>query len=187
MAEDMEFVERLASDDALFSEALESLSTAQAVYKAVSEVVSTKSPTSLRHALDTAARIRYERGGQSKWTARTCGQKVGEYLVSVTKEQPEQHRPTYKVVDADVFKRWLATDDGQGYVWSYVYQHLGEIAQLAFADGVFADGCDVVDEVTPAVPSKVRSCVLKVDGRKVAAAMGESLPTAVAALVGEGE
>lgn len=176
----------LATDDAAWASAMESLGTAQAVYNAVGEIVSTKRPTSLRSLVDEAARLRYSLGGQTKWAARTKdGTSFGTYTLSFTQEVPEQHRPTQKMLDGGEFLSWLHTD-GEEYVWKFVEENLLSVAQMVFAAGEVPDGCDVVDEVVPAVPSTIRSGVLRIDRRAVARAFGDELPMAVAALM-EGE
>lgn len=177
---------RLATDDAVWEEALASLGTAQAVYNAVGEIVSTKTPTSLRSLVDEAGRLRYSLSGQDRSAVRSPdnGTRFGTYSLSFTKEIPEQHRPTQKLVDRADFMRWTFGKDGEEYVRQYIEQHILDFAQFVFATGEVPDGCDVVDEVIPAVPSSVKCGVLRIDRSKLARAFGAGLPNAIAALVG---
>lgn len=176
----------LATDDAAWAAALESLGTAQAVYNAVGEIVSTKKPTSLRSIVDEAAALRYSLGGQTRWETRTSeGVDFGTYSLSFNKEVPEQHRVVQKMLDGKAFLSWLH-GEGERYAWKYVEEHLLSVAQMVFECGEMPDGCDVVEDVVPATPRSIKSGLLKVDRAKVARAFGRELPYAMAALV-EGE
>lgn len=152
---------------------VEQLAVAQAVYKTVASIVSTKDADSLRAQCDEDTIANYMSTGAKSYDVRVLGEKVGTYSVRVNKAKKVS---TIAVEDAAAYYDWcaemgyLVTDDKRAQQW---FEQTGELP----------DGCTViVDEQ----PERVAGTTLKVDERKVAAAMGGELPTAVRGLL-EGE
>lgn len=152
---------------------VEQLAVAQAVYKSVAGIVSTKDADSLRSMCDADTIANYASTGAKSYDVRLLGEKVGTYSVRVNKAKKVS---TLAVEDQDAYMAWCAdngfvlTDDKRAQQW---LDQTGEVP----------DGCTVlVDEQ----PERVAGTTLKVDERKVAEVMGGELPAAVRGLL-EGE
>lgn len=87
---------------------IEKLIVAQAVYKIVSEEVSTKDPDNLRGRVDAHYREKFEQDGGKSYDLNLFGKKVGTYSVSVTK--PKKQR-VLNVVDPVAFMAWCEDND----------------------------------------------------------------------------
>lgn len=146
---------------------VEKLAIAQAVYKTVAGIVSTKEEDNLRDMCDQDAIANYLSTGAKSYDVRLMGEKVGTYSVRVNKPK---HDEKLKVVDMDAYVAWcmenacMTTDDAQ--------------AERRFREtGELPDGCEL--EVTD-TPETVAGATLKVDEAKVADALGDALPAVAA-------
>lgn len=146
---------------------VEKLAIAQAVYKTVAGIVSTKEKDNLRGMCDKDAIANYLSTGAKSYDVRLMGEKVGTYSVRVSKPR---HDERLKVVDMDAYVAWcvenacMTTDDAQ--------------AERRFREtGELPDGCEL--EVTD-TPETVAGATLKVDEAKVADALGDALPAVAA-------
>lgn len=165
------------------------LAIAQAVFKAVSAVVSTKDPDSLRSECDRVLVEQYERTGAKSYDVPINGTKVGTYSVKVSKAKPKRKAPRVWVDDGDEFAEWLASEDGAGWLRQLVEEHGDEIAFGVFYEtGEIAPGCVAQpDYCEPAEPARVTGTTLRVDADAVAEAMGPMLGERVMGLLGGSE
>lgn len=164
---------------------IQQLAVAQAIYKAVSTVVSTKDPDSLRSACDAEAARRYEAEGVKSTDINIDGVKVGTYSVKVSKAKPKRKAPRVWVDDRDEFAEWLASEDGAGWLRQLVEEHGNELAFGVFYEtGEIAPGCVAqLNYCEPAEPARVTGTTLRVDTAAVAEAVGAQLGAGVTALL----
>lgn len=154
---------------------IEKLTVAQALYKAVADVVSTKNPDSLRSELDAEMLHSYDLDGIKSRDLRINGEKVGTYTVRV-KKAFSKDRPV--LTDIDAFIKWL--NENQDYALDYAQSQPDFVAWVVM-QGELPDGYELHrDEF----PEAATGTTLKVDVQKVADAMGNELPSAVAGLLG---
>lgn len=159
---------------------LERLALAQAVYKALGSIVSTKGD-SLRARLDAEVVADYPLTGVKSRDVLLHGEKVGTYAVKLTKPVDGVEA---RLVDAEAFIRWIReSDGGMDMLKRLVYSEPARLVKLASCDGELPDGCRVERVVEP---SRVSGAVLKVSPEKVAAALGDGLPSAVMGLLDGG-
>lgn len=153
----------------------EKLTIAQALYKSVADVVSTKNPDSLRAEVDAEMLDAYRREGIKSRDLRINGEKVGTCSVRVKKAFTKE-RPV--LTDMSAFKAWL--EDNQEYAVGYA------LSQPDFVDWVIRQGelPSGYDLETIEFPEVAAGTTLKVDVKKVASSMGNELPNAVAGLLG---
>lgn len=153
---------------------------AQALYKGIAGVVSTKDPGSLRHELDEHFLALYEQTGGKSYELKVAGQKVGTASVTVKDgEYEEQQREN--VADMGAFRSWCI-DNGLVKTepdWAAVRRHMA-------VTGEVPDGMSV-ETVRVPVKSPVRRVTLRVDVAKVEGALGSRLAPAVAGLLGGAE
>lgn len=152
----------------------ERLYVAQALYKAVSEVVSTKGD-GLRAQEDAELLSLYEAEGVKSLDAKVNGVKVGTYSVTVAKGSSKSGLET---VDEDALRKWAREN---GYVREEI--DYGAIEDLFRATGEVPDGCE---PYTVTTAEHARGTVLRIDPAKVVKALSTSLPVAVESLL-EGE
>ncbi len=157
---------------------IEQLAIAQAIYKSVAEEVSTNNPNSIRYIADSEMLKAYELGGIKSRDMRVNGQKVGTYTVRVNKAFSKD-RPV--LTDISAFKAWL--DDNHDYAIAYALSQ-ADFAAWVIAQGELPDGYEI-ERVE--FPEAATGTTLKVDVQKVADAMGNELPNAVAGLIGGGK
>lgn len=166
---------------------IERLAVAQAVYKAVADMVSTKNPDSLRSRADADMLGNYERMGMKSVDLRVNGEKVGTYSVKVSKPTPATNRTRLVVDDSEEAYRWAvrsATDEFE----DWCIANIDRFCEYALSEfGEVADGAHVVTEETAAQPERATGTVLKVDPPKVAHALGTQLPQAVAGFLTGGD
>ena len=163
-------------------EDLERLAVAQAIYKAVADIVSTKNPDGMRAQADAELMDAYTQMGVKSMDLRVEGQKVGTYSVTMAKAVPEKQDARLDVEDHDRLVRWLRSDTEA--LDSLIEMYADKYAQTLFsASGEVPDGCDAVTVVTPAQPEHPKGTVLRVDTQKVAQALKGQLPEAVAGLL----
>ena len=164
---------------------LQRLAVAEAMGKAIKDVTNPRggahgAPT-LRTECDDALRQMYETEGVDRKRIVINGTEVGTLSARLSK--PESG--TRVVVDDEsAFVRWLRESDG-GYdaLWRLVTASKTNQAVLdaATADGELPDGCRVEDYEKPAA---WLGTALRVDPKKVGAALGAELPSAVVGLLG---
>lgn len=146
---------------------VEKLAIAQACYKTIAGIVSTKDPDSLRGMCDQDAIANYLSTGAKSYDVRLMGEKVGTYSVRVNKPKRVEK---LRVTDMDAYVAWcvenacMTTDDQQA---ERRFQETGELP----------DGCEL--EVTE-TSETVAGATLKVDEGKVADALGDALPAVAA-------
>ena len=166
------------------------LAVAQAVYKAVSAVVSTKDGDSLRSECDRVLVDQYERTGAKSYDVPINGIKVGTYSVKVSKAKPKRKAPRAWVDDWDEFIDWLThEDEADCWLRSLIEEHGDELAsEILHETGEIAPGCAAqLDYCEPAEPSRVTGTTLRVDAAAVAEAMGPMLGERVMGLLGGAE
>lgn len=153
----------------------EKLTIAQALYKAIADVVSTKNPDSLRSELNAEMIKAYELDGIKSRDMRVNGKKVGTYSVRV-KKAFSKDKPV--LTDISAFKAWL--DDNSDYAVAYALSQ-PDFVSWVIAQGELPDGYEI-ERVE--FPEMATGTTLEVDVQKVADAMGNDLPNAVAGLIG---
>lgn len=161
---------------------LERLAIAQAVYKAVGKIVSTKGE-SLRVECDRKVLNDFMLDGVDRRRLMINGQAVGTYSIKMSKPvdgvEPE-------LVDAGKFIQWIReSDGGLDMLKRLVHSDPAKMVKLAACDGELPDGCRVRRVCEP---PKVTGTLVTVKPEKVAAALGGELPGAIAGLIeGGGE
>lgn len=167
---------------------MERLAIEQAMYQRIGEDVSTKSADSLRRMCDEQIVENYRAMGAKSYDAHVNGQKVGTYSVRVGKERPEQTRKKLVVSDQTTLEAYVNSDECKDEVIEYVQLMAGNFAEFLLETyGIVAEGCEVVDETTPAQPAQVLGTTLRIDADKVAEALADYLPTTIAGFIGTGE
>jgi len=164
---------------------VQQLAVAQAIYKAVGTVVSTKDPDSLRSACDAEAVRRYETEGVKSTDILIDGLKVGTYSVKVSKAKPKRKAPRAWVDDWDEFIDWLTHEDGANWLRSLIEENGDALAsEILHETGEIAPGCVAqLDYCEPAEPARVTGTTLRVDTAAVAEAVGGQLGAGVTALL----
>ena len=166
---------------------IQRLAVAQAVYKAVSGVVSTKDEDSLRSVCDRVLVDQYARTGAKSYDVALNGQKVGTYSVKVSKAKRATERTVLVVDDWDAYLNECCND-----LWSYVKDALID-ASADVLEAYFDETGDVPmwahaeTRRTPAEPPVVTGTTLRVDADAVAEAMGPMLGEGVMGLLGGAE
>ncbi len=166
------------------------LAVAQAVYKAVSGVVSTKDGDSLRSECDRVLVEQYERTGAKSYDVPINGIKVGTYSVKVSKAKPKRKAPRAWVDDWDEFIDWLTHDEEADCWLRWLIEENGDALALDILreTGEVAPGCVAQrDYCEPAEPARVTGTTLRVDPDAVAEAMGPMLGERVMGLLGGAE
>ena len=167
---------------------LQRLAVAEAMGKAIKDVTNPRggahgAPT-LRTECDDALRQMYEEEGVDRKRIVINGQEVGTLSARLSK--PESGTRV-SMSDTGEFVRWLRESDG-GFdaLWRLVTSSKTNQAVIdaATADGELPDGCRVESYDRP---STWLGTALRVDVRKVGAALGAELPSAVVGLLGGGE
>ena len=163
-------------------EDLERLAVAQAVYKAVADIVSTRNPDGMRAEADRQLMAAYGQMGVKSIDLRIAGQKVGTYSVTMAKAVPEKQDARLDVEDHGKLVAWLRSDTEA--LDSLIEMYADQYAQALFsASGEVPDGCEAVTVATPAQPEHPKGTALRVDTQKVAQALRGNLPQAVSALL----
>ena len=150
----------------------ERLTIAQALYKKLAKLVSTKDPDSLRTACDRELMQMFEDNGIDRVRLRANGVMVGNMSIRETKGKPQI---SFVVDDDEVFRDWCEQN-------GYMRPDYDAIHADMAATGVVPDGCTVETYV----PEPTFSTVLKIDEDAVLAAYGDKLVEPVKALL-EGE
>ena len=161
---------------------LEQLALAEAFGKALKNLTSTNSSNSLRAQANAALLDLYENTGASKMQVEVNGEEVGTFSLTFTKPIDETVivcRDPRKLVE------WLrTTDEGKDTLDAVIGKAIGDVLKAAKGYGFLPDGC-AMEQVCES--KRVKGSVLKVDKLKVAQAMGNQLPSAVAGMLGTGE
>lgn len=167
---------------------IQRLAVAEAMGKAIKDMTNPRggahgAPT-LRTECDDALRKMYEEEGVDRKRIVINGQEVGTLSARLSK--PESGTRV-SMSDTGEFVRWLRESDG-GFdaLWRLVTSSKTNQAVIdaATADGELPDGCRVEGYERP---SAWLGTTLRVDVKKVGAALGAELPSAVVGLLGGGE
>ena len=161
---------------------MEQLAIEQAIYKTIAADVSTKGD-SLRNAIDGAIIEQYQRSGAKSYDVKVNGEKVGSYSVRLSKDKTEK---VPRIEDADAFQRWLTDAENMPQIVSYIrdddYRFLDWLIKSL---GVVPDGVEVMDVTHEG--GDVMGTTFRVDEHKVANALGNALPEAIAGLLGDSD
>lgn len=166
---------------------IQRLAVVEAMGKAIKDMTNPRggahgAPT-LRTECDDALREMYEAEGVDRKRIVINGVEVGTLSARLSK--PESGTRVV-MEDTGLFVRWLRESDG-GYdaLWHLVTAGKTHQAVLdaATADGELPDGCRVEGYEKPAA---WLGTTLRVDVKKVGAALGAELPSAVVGLLGGG-
>lgn len=163
---------------------LERLAVAQAAYKRLGEIVSTKDADSLRGRADAELLADFAANGTDRRRLMLNGAEVGKLSVAVS---PAKTIQRLYVEDVKAFAEWLA-DGGIACFEAFMAKHGEKLLQYAadsmVVDGVVPDGCTAYEEKQPqALQTKITGC----KPEDVAQALGEGLPPAFMGLLMGGE
>ena len=193
---------------------MERLAIAQALFKAIGSVVSTKDPDSLRGRVDAQAIANYKSTGAKSFDLMLNGAKVGSFTVRLSKAV---HRVDFVAADREACLRWCVENGLAKTVTTYEASGpadgwderqvdalelllstgaLREMKEVRSPDIAISDAKRHFEE-TGELPDGCRleavdepsvpiGTLLKVDPALVAQAMGNELPNAVAGLLTEG-
>ena len=162
-----------------------SLVLAQAIYKAVAGMVSTKDPDGLRGRFDARVMAQYAETGAKTIDLRgPDGSKVGTASVRVGRDEPAHVEQEVLVTDRGRLVRELFADEDA--LREYVEDNALSVARWMVAAGYIFDGMEIASRDVPARPGQPTGVSLRVDPRKVAASYGKALPAAVAGFLAEG-
>lgn len=167
---------------------IQRLAVAEAMGKAIKDVTNPRggahgAPT-LRTECDDALRADFEASGTDRRRISINGVEVGTLSARLSK-----HESGTRVVvsDGGELLYWLRNSDGGRDALGRLLadpKTRQAIVDAATADGELPDGCRVEDYEKPAA---WLGTALRVDVRKVGAALGAELPSAVIGLLGGGE
>ena len=154
-------VEELAANDEHYMDALRTVATAQALRSILDRMCATRSRTpTLRMALDEAARMRYEHGGEMKRAVTMDGAKIADYTACLTAGSPEKVVDRLEITDADAFTAYCMAD--RDVLMRLVRSNLEEIAAEYLSEGVLPNGCEKKQVTVPAEPQIFKNMLLKV-------------------------
>lgn len=157
---------------------MQQLAIVQALYKKLAEMVSTKDPKSLRSQVDEEIRAFYDATGAKSYDVNLNGQKCGTFSVNVAKEST---KTVFDLVDDELFGKWITGDEVVDVIDAFIDAHLEEFVKFAIeTTGEIPDG---VEPRTVTTPEHVKGTTIRIDPRKVAAALGNALPSTVAGLL----
>lgn len=167
---------------------IERLAIEQAIYNAIGEDLKTGRTGNLRGEVNEVYLDLYQRTGATGFEVRVNGQKVGTYGFAKVRGQKERTVSELVVTDPDALLAW-DDDDFDHFCANWILDHIEQLArEYAQATGELPDGMALVERTVPATPDGIKpNGTLRVDTRKVAAAMGHELPAYVAGLLGGGE
>lgn len=166
---------------------IQRLAVAEAMGKAIKDMTNPRggahgAPT-LRTEADDALRADFEADGTDRRRIVINGTEVGTLSARLSK--PESGTRV-AMTDTGLFVRWLRESDG-GFdaLWRLVTASKTNQAVIdaATADGELPDGCRVESYDKP---QTWLGTALRVDPKKVGAALGAELPSAVVGLLGGG-
>ena len=157
---------------------LEQLALAEAFEKALKNLTSTNSSTSLRSQANDALLDLYEKTGASSVKVKVNGEDVGTFSLTFSK-------PVDKTVmvcrDPQELVEWLrTTDEGKDTLGAVIGKVMDDVLKAAHSYGFLPKGC-AMEQVCE--PGGLKSSTFKIEPVKVAKALGKQLPTAVAGLI----
>lgn len=161
---------------------IEKLAIAQALYKGLAGIVSTKDPDSLRSAVDAEYRTLYEETGAKSYDVRVNGHKVGTYSFKDDKDIVKRSDDC-TISDSGAFAQWLKDNAESIADWD---------GAAALAEEWLKDSGEVPDGVSRDVKEwttvQKGGGTLRIDSQKVLDALGAELPSAMneVLLLGEG-
>lgn len=172
---------------------LQKLALAQGLYSKLGELVSTKTPDSLRAQLDERAEMLYRTDGIKSRDVVINGVKVATYSVRTAKAREAVPASFSQVLSMreseDVFADAVMAD--VDVLRGFVMRHARDLASLWLDDfGEIPPGFELVETMddpgTPAQPERYAGTVLKVDTDKLAMALGPQLPGEVVHILTDG-
>ena len=163
---------------------IERLAVEQAVYNTIGADLKTGVADNLRGEVNGFYLDLYQRTGAVSFDVRVNNQKVGAYSFARVKGQPEREVTEIRVTDAEAL-RADKSDEFLDFVSRWIESHLPELAvQYAQESGELLDGMEYVTETIPATPDTIRpNGTMRIRPEKVAAALGNALPTTIAGLL----
>lgn len=162
-------------------DALERLAVAQALYKELDKVVSTKDPRSLRAMCDEELAADFKENGTDRRRIVINGVEVGTLTAKIARPSKETR---FEVTDWGALENWAFSEED---AMAYVVRHVADFAKWHFEQtGEMPDGCDLVEMTHPGgqwMGTTIRGCTLD----KVSEAAGVILGSEIAALLEGGE
>lgn len=153
------------------------LAVAQALYKRVGEMVSTKNPDSLRNAVDAKYKQLYIDTGAKSFDVNIDGQKVGTYSLRFAKNKPSETVRTFEINDFTALAKWFSDDVDEVEYMRFAALSLKDFAEWYFGDtGELPGGCEIVESVTPETGGEYLGGVLKIDMESMACALEATSP-----------
>lgn len=162
---------------------LEKLAVAQAAYKAIGAIVSTKDPDSLRGQIDAQLIEQYHALGVDRKRLTLNGVEVGKLSVAVT---PPKTKVQLYLESARELTLWLI--DNPSWLEQFIESKDGAklldfLADALVVDGEVPAGVEAQEISTPeSVSTKITGC----KPEDVGAALGEALPETFVGLLMEG-
>ena len=153
---------------------LQQLAVMDAVYKELG-----KRRGALKDEVDDAAKQLYLEQGADRLSIQLNGQKVG--TLSMVFDKPiDGVFP--QVEDSEEFVQWFRSSDGGLDALRRLAAVKPDLMlEAATADGELPDGCAMVERHEP---GKLKTPALRVQAKKVAQALGNELPQAIAGMLG---
>ena len=153
------------------------LAVAQALYKRVGEMVSTKNPDSLRNAVDAKYKQLYIDTGAKSFDVSIDGQKVGTYSLRFAKQKPSEVVRSFEIKDFMELAKWFSEDVEGAEMMRFTALSLKDFAEWHFLEtGELPGGCEIVESVTPETGGEYLGGVLKIDMESMACALEVSAP-----------
>ena len=161
---------------------MERLAIVQALYNAVKEAVSTKSPGSLRAEVDEQVRALYEATGAKSFDVKLDGEKVGTFSVVVTKPTEGKVEDIFNIADRGALSEWEIPDV---MAYGFARDNINEFARWYFEmTGELPPGCELAEVHTPADPGgRIKNTRFVVDATKVVEVLGNGLGAAARELL----
>ena len=152
---------------------MEKLAVAQALYKAVGEVVGTKSATNLRAQVDADIRELWReqaaRGYAPKsFDVELFGEKVGTYSITAHPAEPASMRMVLEVENRAQLAEWALPRGFAKVAVGKVQQHVEDTGEVP-------PGCAAIPVHVPPREAGIDRTSLRIDPQKVAERMGRGL------------
>ena len=125
--------------------------------------------------------------GAKSYDVHVNGQKVGTYSVRVSKGKAETSSKRLVISDPGKLYNYIedSLDKNPELVGEYACLMAQNFAEWVLeTEGELLDGCELVEDVTPAQPPAVLGTTLRIDADKVGRALVGYLPTPLAGLIG---
>ena len=162
---------------------IETLAVAQAAYKALGAIVSTKDPDSLRGKVDAQLLEQYREQGVDRYRLKVADTEVGKLSVKVSAKKAKLQ---LYLEDAHGLTGWLAANPQwlEGFLKTKDGEKLLDyLAATTVTDGEVPDGVEAQWVETPETAS---TAITGCKPEDVAAALGEALPETFVGLLMEG-